>query len=99
MVKHRTTKKKERKKKTQKRPKDDRRDLFERRGCARVPFLARMTAMYCWLKVLTVSSMAGRCEVAKLKATSSLARLLLSVETLEACELRFCITEKGSWNV
>lgn len=64
-----------------------------------VPFLARMTAMYCWLKVLTVSSMAGLWEVTKLKATSSLALLLLSVETLEACELLFCITEKGSWNV
>lgn len=55
--------------------------------------------MYCWLKVLTVSSMAGLWEVTKLKAMSSLALLLLSVETLEACELLFCITEKGSWKV
>lgn len=47
-----------------------------------VPFVARMTAMYCWLKVLTVSSMAGLWEVTKLKATSSLA--LLSVEEVEA---------------
>lgn len=54
-------------------------------------------AMYCWLKVLTVSNMAGLWEVTKLKATSSLA--LLSVETLEALKLRFCITEKGSWKV
>lgn len=64
-----------------------------------VPFFARMTAMNCWLKVLTVSSMAGLWEVTKLKAMSSLALLLLSVETLEACELLFCITEKGSWKV
>lgn len=64
-----------------------------------VPFMARRTAMYCWLNVLSVSSMAGLWEVTKLKATSSLALLLLSVETLEACELLFCITEKGSWNV
>lgn len=49
-----------------------------------VPFVARMTAIYCWLKVLTVSSMAGLCEVTKLKVTSSLALLLLSLETLEA---------------
>lgn len=55
--------------------------------------------MYCWLNVLSVSSMAGLWEVTKLKATSSLALMLLSVETLEACELLFCITEKGSWNV
>lgn len=61
--------------------------------------MARMTAMCCWLKVLTVISMAGLWEVTKLKATSSLALLLLSVETLEACKLLFCITEKGSWNV
>lgn len=65
--------------------------------CVCVPLRARMTAMYCWLKVLTVSSMAGLWEVTKLKAASSLARL--SVEALEACELRFCITEKGSWKV
>jgi hypothetical protein len=42
--------------------------------------------------------MAGRWEVRKLKATFSLARLL-SLDTLEACELRFCMTEKGSWKV
>lgn len=58
-----------------------------------------MTAMCCWLKVLTVSNMAGLCDVTKLKAMSSLARLLVSLDRVEACELRFCITEKGSWKV
>lgn len=58
-----------------------------------------MTAMYCWLKVLTVSSMAGLWDVMKVKAMSSLALLLLCRGTLEAWELLFCITEKGSWKV
>jgi hypothetical protein len=31
--------------------------------------------MYCWLKVLTVSSMAGLCVVMKMKAMFSLALL------------------------
>ena len=56
---------------------------------------ARMTAMYCWLKVLTASSMAGLWEVRKLKPMFSLA-LLISLYTLEAWELLFCITQKGS---
>lgn len=60
-----------------------------------------MTAMYCWLKVLTVRSMAGLCDVMKLNEMSSRARLLLllSTDALEACELLFSITEKGSWKV
>lgn len=53
--------------------------------------------MYCWLKVLTVSSMAGLCDVMKLKAASSLALLLpLSLEMPDVWKLLFCITENGS---